>query len=141
MPRFSDADAPIKKADMIPLMLEACPVLKPQWDEYLAERKDDADPPLYPFIDEIANHVVGLVDRGEYDDLAAIFDVVERWHLEGEHYVREAATIGFLEGIVSWEEKHREQQKVLESWFRPETARFWVKLHNFWSTGTIITED
>ncbi len=141
MPRYSDADAPIKKADMIPLMLEACPELKPQWEEFLLEWADDADLPLYLFIYVIADHVVGKVDRGESNGLDAVFDVVERWHLEGEHYVREAATVGFLEGIVSWEDKHREQQKILETYFRPETARYWTKMHNFWNTGAIITDD
>jgi hypothetical protein len=29
----------------------------------------------------------------------AVFEIIERMHLKGDHYVKEAATIGMLEGI------------------------------------------
>jgi len=33
------------------------------------------------------------------EEFPAVFEIIERMHLEGDDYVKEAATIGMLEGI------------------------------------------
>lgn len=141
MARYSDADAPIKKAGMMPPMLEACPSFLPEWERFLGEWQDEEYLPLHVALDYLARHVGGLVDRNELDELPRIFDVVERWHLEGEQYVREAATIGFLESLIRWDPKEQKQQQTLERYFRPETKRYWSKLLDFWIHGILIAED
>lgn len=54
---------------------------------------------LYVFLGELAHRGVPLLAGGDRARFSAIFAVVERWLVEGDPYVKEAAVIGFLEGV------------------------------------------
>jgi len=62
------------------------------------------DLPLYLALGDFAWHLIGMLERGETASLPAVFAAVERLHAEGEHYVREAATVGLLEALqnLNW---------------------------------------
>jgi hypothetical protein len=90
----------ITKNDMMAVLLESCPSFRPQWQEFQTEWDDDKnDMPLYIILADFARHLIGMVERGETTHLPSIFVAVERLHVEGEHYVREAATVGLLEDL------------------------------------------
>jgi hypothetical protein len=132
----------ITKEEMVQPMLAACPSFIPTWREFIAEWKDDrAGPPLYVALGDLARHLVELLQQGKTEQFDAIFDVVERWHREGEHYVREAATVGLLEGIQNAAEYRGVDPSVFEPWLRPESKRWWDKLNLFWGEGTLMTDD
>lgn len=90
------------KDDMMPVLLDACPSFAPAWQEFLAEWQGEDDLPLYPALGDLGRHLVGLLERGETAELPAVFRVVERWHLEGDEYVRTAATVGLLESLQNF---------------------------------------
>src|SRR3546814_400719 len=69
---------------------------------------------------------------GTTAEFEAVFDVVERWHCEGDPYVKEAATIGFLEGIQNNSGHFGLDPRRFEPWLRPESRRWWDKLSRFW---------
>ena len=48
---------------------------------------------------ELAHHMVDLIKSNQTSEFLAVFDVIERLHIEGDHYVKEAGTIGILESI------------------------------------------
>ena len=48
-------------------------------------------------------HVVLYIDKKQADEWTDI-EVIERWHLEGDDYVREAATVGLLEDLQNTNE-------------------------------------
>jgi hypothetical protein len=80
----------------MPLLLEACPSLAERWKSHVANDHGGA---LYVDLGEFAHHVVELARSGVTSELPAVFDVVERLHVEGDPYAKEAATIGLLEGL------------------------------------------
>lgn len=123
----------IVKDEMFTPMLQACPFLLPVWEAFRAEWADEADKPYYIALGEFADHLVERFRLGETADFPAIFDVVERWHLEGDAYVREAATIGLLESLQTVAGNNDLDPASFEPWLKPETRKWWDRLNRFWA--------
>jgi hypothetical protein len=118
----------INHANMFEPLLEADPSFQPHWEAFLADYGEDAELPLYIALWSLADHIQAHLEAGRSQVLDSIFSVVERWHLEGDHYVSEAATIGLLESLQGIGGDYGQ-------WMRPETARWWNKLNRFWDQG------
>ena len=89
----------IGKDEMVGVLLDACPSFAPAWNAFLDEWLGEAELPLYVVLANLARHLIGLVERGETAELPTVFRADERWHLEGDEYVRTAATEGLLEDL------------------------------------------
>ena len=85
---------------MMPPILKATPSFEPVWREFLDEWQEDLEGlPLYLVLSDLAKHIAELFELGAESELHEIFGIVETWHLHGDAYVKEAATIGLLEDI------------------------------------------
>lgn len=122
----------LTRANMFEPLLEADPSFQPRWAAFLAEWHDDADPPLYIALSSLAEHVLDRLKNKDTQNFDDIFAVVERWHLEGDNYVAEAASIGFLESIQNQSGGNNRNGVTVERWLGPETLRWWIKLDRFW---------
>jgi hypothetical protein len=84
--------------------------------------------------------MIGMLAAPDTEGLVRAFAVVERWHLEGDAYVREAATIGLLEDLQN-DSLHAETvPKQFEVFLLPESRKWWDKVEEFWRTGKIISD-
>jgi hypothetical protein len=88
---------------------------------------------LYTHLGDFAHHVVDLLVRSEIAELSALTQELERLHFEGDDFVKEAATIGLLEGIQNVASHRGAATKDLEQALGPETRRWWASLNAFWS--------
>jgi len=124
-------------------ILEVCPSFRATWDEFVDEWKDDPDGlPQYLALSNLARHVIGMLERNEIDGMKAIFGVVETWHLDGDPYVKEAATVGFLEDIQNTGlHKGSTTPNDFLEFLLPETKYWWSKVEEFWELGKLITDD
>ena len=117
---------------------------KLRWDEFKTEWADEPEPPLYLALGSLAEHLLERLGRGDTGGFDGIFAVVERWHTEGDAYVREAASIGLLESLQNqlggndrvYTRFGGVSAVALESWLRPETKRWWDKLYRYWDGET-----
>ena len=89
----------ITRETMFEPLLVADPSFKLRWDEFKTEWADEPEPPLYLALGSLAEHLLERLGRGDTGGFDGIFAVVERWHTEGDAYVREAASIGLLESL------------------------------------------
>ena len=87
----------ITKEQVMPLFLSACPSFAPDWENYRASYPDEGL--LYVDMGELAHHMVDLIKSNQTSEFQVVFDVIERLHIEGDDYVKEAATIGVLESL------------------------------------------
>lgn len=133
----------IASDDMFGPLLEADPTFNAVFQAFLAEYAGSGEPPLYIVLGELAAHLIDRKRRADTDDFGKVFAVIERWHLEGDAYVREAATIGFLESLQNQLGGNRRNSSVkgvraadFEPYFGPETQRWWRKLDRFWEGDT-----
>jgi hypothetical protein len=133
----------IAKDDMMGALLDACPSFAPQWEAFQHEWREEADNlPLYLVLAELARHLIGMLERCDTAGLPAVFAAVERLHVEGEHYVREAATVGLLEALQNLNlHKNTTEPEQFRPYLGPESARWWDKLDRFWQQGELLTDD
>jgi hypothetical protein len=82
----------------------------------------------------VARHLVDLLERGIADELAATLGVIERLHTEGDAYVQELATIGYLEDLQAVAARSLTvEPDDFVPLLGPESRRWWRGLNAFWS--------
>ena len=91
---------------------------------------------LYVDLGEFAHHLVELHKANQTNEFPAIFEVIERLHLEGDAYVKEAATIGMLEGIQNVAGNSDVNPEEFSQYLKPKSAKWWRSLNDFWDGKT-----
>ena len=131
----------ITRESMFQPLLEADPSLIPLWKDFVEEWEGEPEQPLYLALARVARHLIGQLKAGETDNFPAVFDVVEQWHLQGEAYVREAASVGLLEDLQNTNLHDGTQPADFERWLGPESKRWWKKVERYWSHREPLTDD
>lgn len=121
----------IKATDVMPLLLEACPSFAEPWKDYVSDAAYE-EGLLYVDLGQFAGHVVGLMKQGLTSEFPSVFAIVERLHAEGDAYVKEAATIGLLEGIQNHAGHENVDSETFRQYLGPESARWWNEVNQFW---------
>lgn len=137
------AESPaIQREQMFRPLLRADPTFEPVWLAFLSEWENEKEQPLYLALADLARHLIGRLERGDTIVFDAVFDVVERWDVHGDSYVKEAASIGLLEDLQNGNLHHRTHPSDFQSWLRPESKRWWDKLNRFWEgDGAALGDD
>jgi hypothetical protein len=123
----------ITKADMMDVLLAASPTFAEKWDAFRREWADEAqDTPLYLALADFARHIIAFLEAKDDASLRRIFDAIERLHLDGDHYVREAATVGLLEDLQNTNLHRTTDPAHLRPFLRPESLKWWDRVDSFW---------
>ena len=120
----------ITKEQVMPLLLNSCPSFSEKWREHRAFYDEEL---LYADLGEFASHLVELQMTHRIEEFPAVFQVVERLHLEDDHYVKEAATIGLLEGIQNVAGNTGVEPEEFLQYLQPESVKWWRQLNDFWN--------
>ena len=126
-----------KETMMLPI-LQVAEGFKPIWNEFLDEWSDENEVPVYLALSDLAKYVSTLVEKSDGEELRDIFSVVERWHLEGDKFVKEAATVGLLEDLQNTNVVGVGVPQKIEPFLLPQTKLWWQKVSLFWSEGKVI---
>ena len=130
----------ITKTEMFSSILDVAPGFNPIWNEFKENWADEGpdELPLYLALGDLARYIADKVTTTEAsEELQALFAIVERWHIEGDDYVREAATIGLLEGLQNVTMNDPKSQKTLENFLLPESKRWRLKVEEFWENDNL----
>jgi len=114
-------------------LLVADPSFQARWAEFVAEWSDEPELPLYLALTSLARHLLGRLEAGDTVGFDRVFAVVEQWHTSGDAYVREAASIGFLEELQTLSGGSGKRAVTVEPWLGPESRRSWDRLDRFWA--------
>jgi len=138
----------ITRDEMFAPLLAADPSFLPHWQAFLEDWGDDAEPPLYLALGELSRHLAYQLRAGDVANFEAVFAVVERWHTHGDAWVREAATIGLLEGLQGTLDLLESCRRgddppvpLVTPWLGPETQRWWDRLIRFWDGDPRALQD
>ncbi|WP_018428669.1 hypothetical protein [Hoeflea sp. 108] len=126
----------ITNTDMFAPMLEADPGFQDAWNTFSDKWRDHLEPPFYLALNALARHLIARLEAGDTASFDAVFDVVERWHVEGDDYVREAATIGLLEDLQNTKLHMSTDPAAFRPWLRPESLLWWEGVEDFWAGRT-----
>lgn len=122
-------------------MLTACPSFQSKWNAFVEEWKDEPEGlPQYVVLADLARHPVGMLARNETDTFPAVFNVVEQWHLQGDAYVKEAATVGLLEDLQNTNFHESTKPEQFRAFLGPVSAKRWSRLYGFWERGELLRE-
>lgn len=127
----------IDKTEVMKLLLSACPSYKDRWIDHLKYfYGDGSEQLLYVDLGDFADHLVELYKSDKIEEFHKVFDVIELLHIEGDDYVKEAATIGLLEGIQNISSNSNVKQEEFLVFLKPVSEKWWRSLNNFWSGKT-----
>jgi hypothetical protein len=116
--------AVISRDQVMPLLMEACPSYRlPVEDQEL----------LDVMLSDFARHLLHLQQQSRTEEFPVVAHAIERLHIEGDHYVREAATIGLLEGIQNVWGNEATDPELFVRHLLPVSAKWWQSLNDFWS--------
>lgn len=123
----------IEKNQMIPFLIDQVPELSSDWRAFKTEWVGRAELPIYLFLsDTVVPHFLSLVGSADTKKTETLSRVVENWHTLGDSYVREAATIGFLESLQNRVEHDKINREVVRNYLGRETQFFWDQVYLFW---------
>ena len=134
-------DRIITKDQFIDQLVAVCPSFGARWQRFKMEwignpvlSEDDGDGtwPHYLLLSDLANHLIGLLERGETESFPAIFGVVEDWVVHGEHYVSKAAIVGLLEDLTAPHRYTTSHPSRFIPWLGPESIKWWSEVIDFW---------
>ena len=126
----------IDRAEVMPLLLAACPSFSATWGDLEHDSMHESeDGTRLNYLDamELASHLVALHRERSDEEVRLAFAVIERLHLEGDPYVRELATIGYLEDVWGDVRDHPDELAFFESLLGPESAMWWRGVAAFWT--------
>jgi len=131
----------IHKCQMGPMLVEVCPSFAPEWKRFLAEWDHEPDIPVYLALSDFAKHLSGLLTDGNDLVLTRVFNVVERFIVDGDAYVSEAAIVGLIEDLQNTNLHTGTTPDQYLSFLLPQSRRWWGKIKAFWSEGRLLTDD
>lgn len=110
------------------MLLEACPSFR----EALAESiRWNGEEFLYTHAGVLANHLLERHRAGDERALASAGAFIEMLHVEGDSYVQNLGTIGFLEGIQNhWAGALAAEE--FKPYLGPVSTKAWEDLNDFW---------
>ncbi len=126
----------IRVRDVMPLLLNATPSFLSSWYEIEDDHLDRDNPGgrlHYLDAGAFARHVIELHRSNHRVWLQNTFAVIERMHADGDAYVAELATIGYLEGIQNMAGHAGIDPGDFAPYLGAESARWWRGLDRFWA--------
>lgn len=123
----------IYRQEILPLLVKACPSFTGIWDEHKVFYADEENFLPYVALGEFACHLVELYKSNELSEFENVFAYIEKFHTEGEGYVKEAATIGLLEGLQNVAGNRGVNPMVFEKYLGPVSSKWWNQLNKFWN--------
>jgi hypothetical protein len=106
------------------VLMDACP-------SYRLPR-DDRDL-LYVLLGDFARHLLELQQKNRTEEFASIASAIERFHTEGDSFVKEAATVGLIEGIQNVWAHNDTDPNLFARYLLPSGAKAWQNLNDFWN--------
>lgn len=112
------------------------------WKEFTDEWSNEPeDLPHYLLISDVVRKCSKMLAEGEKHNVDRVFEVVERWLVEGDPYVREAATVGFIEDLQNVNLHDGTEPRDFIQFLGPESSYWWTKVERFWSHGEPLVDD
>lgn len=125
------------------LLLTACPSFAGVWEEVREENEDpEGEAGRLGYLDAAAfiRHLCSLAIAGTMQEFPAVFDLIERFVVDGDAYVSNLGVIGYLEGFQMRTVTDRgiDPEVTFAPWLRPTSRAYWAAINRFWADGTPI---
>lgn len=131
-------DMIIHKRSAAELLHKAIPSFNKNLDKLKMEWKLEGEIPFYILLSELAEHICSQNKISKLHlNLESLFQSVEILFTYGDDEVREAITIGFLEGLQNRLLYENLPLDIFESYFGVSTKNEWINLIKFWEKADV----
>src|SRR5882724_5766857 len=120
----------IHKDQIVPTLLEACPSFGPAWTENLKEWGGESCG-LYIDLGEFAHYIVKAYENGQWHDVTAAFDALEKLLVEGDSETQDYAALGIIETLQNVA-SHHWGADVFVPYLKPHSERVWNEINQGW---------
>lgn len=120
----------IASVKIVPLLLEACPTFRSDWDAHLQEWAPEA-PGHYLDAAVIAAFLVARNAQGDTRTVSIGFEVLEQVLLEGDDEARNVVIVGVLETVQNIAGS-RGDAGAFRPYLGPATLQAWEGLNKLW---------
>lgn len=120
----------IKQEEMLPMLVSVCPSFADKWQEHKEEYKDQENYFHYIALADFARHLTELEKREQTAEFEKVFQLVERFHFEGDDNVQNAVVVGLLENLKLNPEIEGE---TFVKYLNSESLKWWSEIGKFWS--------
>jgi hypothetical protein len=124
----------ITKAQIVPLLLEACPTAQRRWEEHMAYWKEE-EAGAFNDVSVFAQHIVDSYANQLTAECASLFATVERILEEGDEEARGIAAFGALEDVQTISTHHSFGPEVFVQWLGPKSREAWDQIDALWRAG------
>jgi hypothetical protein len=138
--RPTGEEGTISRQDVETLLVRACPSFEASSarQEFHQDYDAESEPPLYLLASGFVRHLAELNAAGHREEFPAIFDVIEDFHLRGDQYVCELATVGFLEDLQNTNLHPANSHSAdFVPFLGPVSSWWWEEVELFWE-GKVI---
>ena len=112
------------------MIVEACPSFAEKWRNHKHYYHDEKDFLPYIALGEFSRHLIELKNQNQANEFEKVFETIERLHIEGDDYVKEAITIGLLEGLQN---SAKEDAEKFVQYLKPVSLKWWNEVNKFWN--------
>jgi hypothetical protein len=121
----------ITSAQVMPLILDACPGLCETWDRYVRDRHGKE---RGPYIDmaQVAGYLVQALSQENTQEFSSLFNLVERLLAEGDAETQQVISVGLLEDIQNVASHEPFGARVFERWLGPLARKAWAAGQQSW---------
>jgi hypothetical protein len=128
----------ITAADVMPLLLRACPSFALVWAEVEGENVDEDSPANrlgYLDAGDFVRDLVALKLSDQTKEFPAVFEVIERLICEGDDYVQNLGVIGYVEGfqMMTVTAAGLDPDSDFRPYLRPKSEESWEALNQAWT--------
>ncbi|MCP3807741.1 hypothetical protein NLX78_10905 [Paenibacillus sp. Lou8.1] len=93
----------IIKEQVMEMLLIASLSYKIRYDKYIKENyKPGEDRLIYIEVCDFIDHLFDNYLKRKVDEFDNIFELIEKLHIDGDDFVKELATVGFLENLRTY---------------------------------------
>ena len=119
----------------MPVLVTACPSFASRFAARATNDYQDGNGDIleYLALADLSRHILALIAAEHFNELPPTFAAVERLHVEGDKFVREAATGGLLEALQNHAGRCELEESRVTTWLGPQTRKWWDRLDNFWA--------
>lgn len=121
----------LHKADVVPLLLAACPESRSAWDEHQAYWAGE-EAGAFLDVAVFAHYIVERVQDGHTECFPAFFAAIERMLTVGDEEVQALASIGLLEDLQNNASHEPFGADVFLPWLSPIVRKAWDHVAAQW---------
>ena len=104
--------------------------LRKRFPDFLINADYSEEELIYPIFGDFARYIIQKFKEDNKQELSNIFNFIETLHTDADDFIKEASTIGILEGLQNINEI---EEREINIYLGKASLEYWQRLNDFWN--------